>query len=196
MSKEILILTPIGRIKWLKAPNTLGEVLFHLSKTFKVPEMAILLKDQQSALEQNDANYQAAVESDAELVWIFSVDEVMKKILEAAPYDPSAVFGQQKQEVFDFQQKPEASVDLLGLNKEPDPPRRNNEQKEALVRSNSRVTRGKTGKTGKTGSDDPRLAEGMKVLKDYGFTDPNKCRNALIKANFNVEQALNDLFDS
>jgi hypothetical protein len=207
MSKEILILTPIGRIKWLKAPTTLAEILYHLGRTFKVPEMCIVLKDEKTSAEIADTGYVKLLESENDLVWNFTIDEVMKNLLSASEFNPLAskpkLGSMPIHDVFDFIPKSDStskfntsgsvpapvSNDPLGIFDNPEPTSKP-QNEETLVRSNSRVVRGKTGKTVKSSVEDPRMSEGLKTLRDYGFTDMNKCRLALTKANFSIEQAI------
>ncbi|OMJ77929.1 hypothetical protein SteCoe_22363 [Stentor coeruleus] len=76
--KEILILTSIGRIKWLKAPQTLDEILFHLGKTFNVPELCINIKDCTSDTDVTPENYPLLVACDWECVFKIEVDYTLK----------------------------------------------------------------------------------------------------------------------
>lgn len=77
-SKEILILTPIGRIKWLKAPEKLDEILYHLGKTFNVPELCISIKDCTADTDVTPENYPLLIACDWESVFKIEIDYTLK----------------------------------------------------------------------------------------------------------------------
>lgn len=204
MSKEILILSPIGRIKWLSAPDNLSEILYHLSKTFKIHQMSITLTDS-SSCKITPENYSLNLLSDHDLIFQFSYDEVLQRLLESAPPEEEPIRPEPKSELprderpikpravdNSWASKPSETQDLIELNPgakawvdEPD-------KSTITSRPSLRANRGKRG-TNKAQPEDPRMAEGLKTLQEFGFTDTNKCKIALNKANFNVEQAIEEL---
>lgn len=207
MSKEILILTPIGRIKWLKAPSALSEILYHLSKTFKVHEMCINLIDTSSTTITPES-YVLSLVSDTELIYNFSFDETLNRLLESAPpekeplkpvetasklpRDDRPIRPRASQQTWtEYPEPKQIDKPLIDLSSNPkawvDEPK-------VLQRKASKVGAGR-GKSGasRAAPEDPRMVEGLKTLRDFGFTDTNKCRVALTKANFNIEQAIEEL---
>ncbi|OMJ83735.1 hypothetical protein SteCoe_15277 [Stentor coeruleus] len=78
VSKEILILTSIGRIKWLKAPQKVDEIIFHLAKTFNVPELCISIKDCNTDTDVTPENYPLLVACDWDCIFKIEIDYTLK----------------------------------------------------------------------------------------------------------------------
>ena len=208
MSKEILILTPIGRIKWLKAPDSLSEILYHLSKTFRVHEMCITLIDSTSSTISPES-YAFSLLFDKELIYNFSFDETLNRLLESAPPEKKDSFktleSTSKVPRDERPIRPRAPEQSRAYDPEPkgidhplidlsSNPKAWVDEPKVLTRKASKVGAGRNKRgANKTEAEDPKMTEGLKTLRDFGFTDTNKCKLALTKANFDIEQAIEEL---
>lgn len=166
-SKELLIHSPIGRIKWVQAPADYSEILVNLSRTFKVPQASLSLLD--SFLKKITADSYNSWKNDTEIL------EVKLDLDYSAGLDEAS--GLMIPSIDELKRRASLKILEIGAG-----------QSKLEIR-----TRGKKKQT--KPAEDPRMKQGLEVLMNScGFTDENLCREALIKANYDPSEAINHLF--
>ena len=234
IAKEILILTPIGRIKWIKAPKSLYEIIYHLSRTFNVSPYNLILFDTNINEEVSDENYLGLISCDWDIILklhidlnarmvynsslseplfhvekgISGIDTPIKDEREVSKNSDDRPIGSNRRINPDEREiKPtrrqEPDEREIGRNqKKPDPPIKNplmtnptpdertlkrkvSGKGKASARDTKPAAREDKGVT----VEEKKMQEFITILGDWGFTDKAKCRAALTKVNFNIEQA-------
>lgn len=180
--KEILIMTPIGRVKWLRAPEDFDEILFHLAKTFNTNPMCLILKDANIPEEINVSNYQRLLKSEWDIILNLEIDNTLRDMYEVK----SGFVGREERKIGrneEFERN---------VRKEPEGYEKSEVRtREPVVRGNVRAARGKKGGEAKPISEEEKkIRDLMDQLKDCGFNDTAKCRAAIIKGNFDIDQII------
>lgn len=228
LSKEIIILTPIGRIKWPQAPDTIEEIIYHLSRTFNAPELCITLIDTNYSTEVTQEIYRGLIIGSLDIILSVNIDYTLKGVLESAKapeeiksdlraeavsYEDRKVGGGKTAQLIEayerkdrdegWSSKAANAGDLWGGDEvnSADVSWRAKPQEETVkapVKSQASISRGGRSVRGKGSAkvlseEEQKIQEGMKTLRDFGFTDSSKCRAALIKAKMNIEEAIDAL---
>ena len=199
--KAILIMTPIGRIKWLQAPEDMDEILFHLSRTFNTNVNCLILEDSNLNVEVTVDSYQGLLKCEWDIILNLKIDNTLKDI-----YGSGSSFKGRDERGFDarpgisseFRREDSRKIEYV------EEPRRGetrqgprSDARKDSARGREAATKSTAGR-GKKGAAEPKaiseeekkLQDVMKELKDCGFTDVAKCRAAAIKANYDIERAI------
>jgi hypothetical protein len=204
--KNILIISPIGWIRWLKAPEELSEIFYHLSKTFNVPSACMSLFEANLGKNIDQDSYSSLLSCDWDIALKLEIDYTLKEIYGSKPMPESSDFKPKgpssgrkgpQEDLISFDD-PISSVSATSAQSNiSDPPnartpakvqRRTNAKVEPNVKRASNVRY--TPVTKILPQDEKKMQEGLKGLIDFGFTDTNKNKAALVKANYNFEEAL------
>lgn len=169
MDKSIVIECPIGKIKWLRAPEDCEEIYYYLCKTLNQDLNQVVLYTDRNTAIRDRQTYLDALNLSEEVLQLKAVATGVLK--------PEPVYTRQGQA--------EIVKEALAT--------RLTKQALDTVRSGRRGKGKRTeskGPVNKSGSEDPKLAEGLIELRDMGFDDEKLMRLALVKGNYNVETAI------
>ena len=176
MDKSIVIECPIGKIKWLKAPDDCGDIYYYLCKTLHQDLDQVELYTESKSLVKERQGYLDALRMAEDVLHLSAVPTGVVK--------PEPVYTRSANtEVVN------TKSDSTGVVKEAMAFQLTGKAIETVKSKKSRINTRAQSK-GKTGQIDPKLQAAMNELKSMGFDDERLLKLAITKANYNIETAV------
>jgi hypothetical protein len=176
MDKSIVIECPIGRIKWLKAPEDCGEVYYYLCKTLNQDLDQVELYTENKRLVKERQGYLDALRMAEDVLRLSAVPTGVVKPEPVYTRSANTEVGNTRSAGNEVV-KEAMAFQLTG------------KAIETVKSKQSRVNRRVQSK-GKTEQLDPKLQAALNELKSMGFDDERSMRLAIVQANYNVETAV------
>jgi len=178
MDKSIVIECPIGRIKWLKAPEDCAEVYYYLCKTLNQDLDQIELYTENKRLVKERQSYLDALRLAEDVLRLSAVptgvvkpEPVYTRSADIEVANTRSAGNEVLKEAMAFQLAGKAIETIETI--------------KSKRRDNRRVQ-----SRGNTEQLDPKLSAALNELKSMGFDDERLMKLAITKANYNVESAV------
>lgn len=198
-NKEVLIFTPIGRIRWLVAPDSLDEISYHLSKTFKAHPDSISLINTADKTELSSYYYYQALSDNSDIVLELKIDDNLKEkntneytpLLETKTSEKTV--SKQENSIREPQKIDVEAVELLDFPLKQDKLIENAKLISDTRRENAEKLKAQKQERLRAAEIEEITKEALKIMRKQGYNDKNECILALKKANYRLKDALDIL---
>ena len=182
MDKSIVIECPIGKIKWLRAPDDCGEIYYYLCKTLNQDLDQVELYTESKSLVKERQGYLDALRMAEDVLRLSAVPTGVVKpepvYTRSANTEVGNVGSAQTEVVNTKSARTEVVKEAMAF-------QLTGKAIETVKSKKSRINT-RTQSKGKTGQIDPKLQAAMNELKSMGFDDERLLKLAIIKANNNL----------